>query len=306
VCRADVMELLGHDVLREFRLVTFAAQVGEVKVAQFGGHDLRGGFGGGDVREMAVAAEDALLEAPRAARAILQHLHVVIGFEHEDVCGADAVEHELGCVAEVGGKADVADVGAEQVADRILCVVRDRKGFDQYIADFKACAGSKKLPVYFRLQMFRPVEAFKCGIFFAGPFGLEGPDGGVLRVAVAKNGDLIFVRQTEQSGDVVAVFVCDQDGGEVFRHAADACKALADLQRRKSGVHEDAGPDGLDVGAIAAGAAAEDGEFDGHKGKLKRKAESGKRKKRGQIFSARNLTVGAVFVMALNSGGKSV
>ena len=30
--RADVMELLGHNVLREFGLVAFAAQVGEVKI----------------------------------------------------------------------------------------------------------------------------------------------------------------------------------------------------------------------------------------------------------------------------------
>ena len=62
--RADVMELLGHDVLREFRLVAFAAQVCQVKVAQPGGHDMRGGLGGGEVGEMAVASEDALLEAP--------------------------------------------------------------------------------------------------------------------------------------------------------------------------------------------------------------------------------------------------
>ena len=56
VRRADVMELLGHDVLCEFGLVAFTAQVGEVKVAQSGGHDLRGGLGGGHVREMAVAS----------------------------------------------------------------------------------------------------------------------------------------------------------------------------------------------------------------------------------------------------------
>ena len=62
--RADVMELLGHDVLREFGLVAFAAQVGEVKIFQFRRHDLRGGFGGGHVGEMAVPAEDALLERP--------------------------------------------------------------------------------------------------------------------------------------------------------------------------------------------------------------------------------------------------
>ncbi len=37
-------------------------RVGKVKVAQFGGHDLRGGFRSGHVREMAVTAKDPLLE----------------------------------------------------------------------------------------------------------------------------------------------------------------------------------------------------------------------------------------------------
>ena len=145
--RADVMELLGHDVLREFGFVAFAAQVGKVKVAQSGGHDLRGGFGGGDVREMAVAAEDALLERPRAARAILQHLHVVVGFEDEDVRGADAVKHEPGGVAEVGGEADVAARGAQQKSDRILGVVRDGKGFDEDVGDLEARAGGEEVAV---------------------------------------------------------------------------------------------------------------------------------------------------------------
>src|ERR1039458_4924617 len=89
---ADFLEAVGHDAVGEFGLVALAAQVREVKLAQLGGHDLRGGFGGGFVGQMAVAAENALLEAPRAARTILQHLHVMIGFEHEDVRGADAVE----------------------------------------------------------------------------------------------------------------------------------------------------------------------------------------------------------------------
>ena len=58
------MEAFGHDAVGEFGLVAFAAQVGEVKMFQLRGDDLRGGFGGGLVREMAVAAQDALLETP--------------------------------------------------------------------------------------------------------------------------------------------------------------------------------------------------------------------------------------------------
>ena len=94
--------------MREFGAVAFTAQVGEVKMAQFGGHDLRGGLGGGFVGKMAVTAENALLEAPRTAWAILQHLHVVIGFEYEYVRRTNAFEHELGNVAEVGDEGDVA------------------------------------------------------------------------------------------------------------------------------------------------------------------------------------------------------
>jgi hypothetical protein len=186
VRRADVMELLGHDVLREFGLVAFAAQVGEVKVAQAGGHDLRGGFGGGYVREMAVASQDALLERPRAARTILQHLHVVVGFEDEDVRGADAVEHEPGGVAKVGGEADVAARGAQQKSDGVLRVVRDGKGFDEHVGDLKARARGEQSPFEFGDKIgggfFDAVEE---RVAFAVPFFLERPRGGFLRVAIA-------------------------------------------------------------------------------------------------------------------------
>src|ERR1039458_8082423 len=67
---ADFLEAVGHDAVGQLGLVALAAQVREVKLAQFGGHDLRGGFGGGFVVQMAVAAEDALLDALRAARTI--------------------------------------------------------------------------------------------------------------------------------------------------------------------------------------------------------------------------------------------
>ena len=186
--RADVMELFGHDVLREFRLVAFAAQVGEVKVAQSGGHDLRSGFGGGHVREMAVAPEDALLKRPRAARTILQHLHVVIGFEDEDVRGADAVEHEFGRMAEVGDEADVAARRPQKKSDGVLRIVRDGKCLDENVGDFKARTGVEEVAVEFGLQL-----KFKR----------------VLRVAVTVNRDVQLRGDSNEAGNVVAVFVRD-------------------------------------------------------------------------------------------------
>ena len=61
---ADVMELFGHDIVRKFGPVAFAAQMREVEMLQVGGHDLRGGLGGGGVGKMAVASEDALFQRP--------------------------------------------------------------------------------------------------------------------------------------------------------------------------------------------------------------------------------------------------
>jgi hypothetical protein len=71
------------------------------------------------------------------------------------------------------------------------------------------------------------------------------------------------------------MFVGDQNGREIFRRASNAREALADLARGKSGVHEDARLGGLDVGAIAGRAAAEDGEFDRHGWKLMSRRQAG-------------------------------
>ena len=62
---------------------------------------------------MAVVAKNSLLEAPRTARAILKHLHVVIGFENEDVRGARAFNDQFCRMAEIGDERDVAGGGVE-------------------------------------------------------------------------------------------------------------------------------------------------------------------------------------------------
>ena len=255
---ADLMEALVHDVMRQFGLVTFAAEMGEVKVAQAGGHDLRGGFGGGFVGKMAVTAKNALLETPRAPWTILQHLHVVIGFEHEDVRRTDAFEHQFRHVTEVGDEGDVTGRCAQQITDGILGVVRDGKGIHLQVADLKTRAGVEEVAVKFGFQL--KLKRF-------------------LRGTVAINRNVQFGGDSDQSLDVVGMFVRDQDAGEIFRHAADVLKALADLARAEPGIHEDAGFSGFDVGAIAAGTAAENGEFDSHAWTLVA------RKQRGKLFS---------------------
>ena len=192
---------------------------------------------------------------------------------------SDAVEHELGGVAEVGGKTDGAARGAQKKSDRILRVVRNGKRLDADVANLKTLAGLEQLPVDFG---FECVGGFESKVGFLAPFVFESPDRRVLGVAVAKNRDVKFVGEAEQTGDVVGVLVRYQNGREIFRGAADGSEALADLARGKSGVHEDTGFGRLDVGAVAGRAAAEDGEFDGHKMTL----PAGKRP--GKFFPAEN------------------
>ena len=132
--------------------------------------------------------------------------------------------------------------------------------------------------------MFRSIHALKGRFFLRVPFGFERPDGSILRAAIAKNRNMKFICEAENARDVIGMFVRDENGRKRFRRLADRGEALADLQWREARVHEDAGFAGLHIGTIASGTAAEDGELDGHKRKLKRKRETGKLKTLGKMF----------------------
>ena len=147
---------------------------------------------------------------------------------------------------------------AQQITNRVLGVVRNSKRVHEQVADFKARAGVEEMAVEFGLQL-----KFKR----------------LLRGAVAINRDVQLGGNAGQSLNVVAVFMRDQDGGEVFRHPTDGGEALANLARAEPGVHEHAGFIGFDIGTVAAGTAAEDGEFNSHKWTLV------SRKQRGKLFS---------------------
>ena len=218
--------------------------MGEIEMAQIGGHDLRSGFGGSFVGEMAVTAEDPLLEAPGTARAFPQHLYVMVGLQHQHVCGARPFDDQFGHVAEVGDEPDVASGGVNQKPDRILRVVRDGKCVHEQVGDFEARAGFKQVAVEFGLEL-------KFKRFLGG--------------MVAVNRDVQLLRDAGQAINVVAVLVGDENGGEIFRRAPEAGEALADLARAEPGVHEHASLGSLNVGAIAPGTTAENGEFDGHR-----------------------------------------
>jgi len=252
---ADMVQLLGHDVMREFRPVTFAAQMGEVKVAKVCGHNLRSGFGGGLVGKMAVPAQNTLFQAPGTARTFPQHLHVMIRFQDQHICGAGSLDHQFGRVPKVGGEADVAGRGTNQKSDRVLRIVRDGKRVYNQIPNLEAGAGFKQITNEFGLQL-----KFKR----------------FLRGAVAVNRDVQLLRDAGEAVNMVAVLMGDEDGGQVLRRAPDAGEALADLAWAEPGVHEHAGFSGLQIGAVAAGTTAENREFNSHSWTLIARKRGGK------------------------------
>ena len=141
VLAAELGEFLGDFFTGQSGLIAVAAEVGAINVAQAVMKNALHEIGGTLVGEVAVLAEDSLLEAGRAAGVVAQQFQVVIGFEQEHLGMADAVGGEAGAVAEVGEPANLRGGGVQHEADGVDGVVRHGKGLDAEVADFKLVAG---------------------------------------------------------------------------------------------------------------------------------------------------------------------
>ena len=239
---ANLFHSLMNDAMRQFRTVALAAEVSQVEMAKVGRHDFLGGVGGVLVGQMTMPPGDALLEAPGTA-GVLQHLEIMIGFQHEHVGLANALEHEFGGMAEVGHKPNIARRGAEQETDRIRGIVRNAESIDDDVTEFKAAAGAEDAAIEPRLKLE-----------FDGLFGEP--------IAIDRNVEL--GTQADQTVDVIRVFVGDQDAGQTLRNLADRSEALARLPDAETSIDQQPGFSAFQVGAIAAGTAAQNGELYSH------------------------------------------
>jgi len=80
----------------------------------------------------------------------------------------------------------------------------DGERVHKHVVDFETRAGFKQVAVEPGLQL--EFKGFFCG-------------------AVAVNRNVELLGDSSQAVNMVAVFVCDEDGGKVFRRATDARKA---------------------------------------------------------------------------------
>ncbi len=97
-------------------------------------------FADGVIREMARAAENALLDDPRI-RPDFEHVQIVIGFEQQTIGVTQMDFDEFGHVAEIGDERHLRAVGAKREADWIGSVVGNLKGVDVDIADGEVLPG---------------------------------------------------------------------------------------------------------------------------------------------------------------------
>ncbi len=80
------------------------------------------------------AAHDALLDVPGIG-ADLQHLDIVIGFQHQAIGIAQVLLHQFRHVAEIGDQRELHAARAEGESERVDGVVRNAEGRDFDIAD---------------------------------------------------------------------------------------------------------------------------------------------------------------------------
>ena len=129
-------QLGGDGAQRGIGGVAVGAEVREKNVLE----GFRGTFGnqpcGAEVGEMALAAADALLERP-GARSLLQQVLVMVGFDDNGVAPPQFLPYQRGGHPEVGDNADPCARSMKPESDRFIGIVRNGKGFNINITDFK-------------------------------------------------------------------------------------------------------------------------------------------------------------------------
>ena len=230
--RPNFLQPLIHHLERKLGAVALAAEMPEKQLLQFARHDLFGCLRGGFVGKVSVTTENSLFQTPRSMRTILQHLHVVIRFQDQNVRAPHPFQHQLSRMTEVGQDSDIAIRCSEQEPDRILRVVRYAEGFDDNVLQFEARAGRKKTAFQARLQLI--LQSILC-------------------LPVTEDWDAQLLPQLEQSLHMVRMLVSDQNGGKIFRCASDRSEALADLAQAEARINENASLRSLDISTISCG-----------------------------------------------------
>jgi len=141
-------------------------------------------------------------------------------------------------MAQVGEKADIAITGSQEKTDWVLCVVRNSESVYRNISDFEGSSSLKESRIQLRLV-----------------FELDGLQGR----PIAIDGYTARLAQHPQALDMIPMLMRHQDARQIFRRAPNGGEAGPDLSETEPRINQDSCFIGLNVGAIPARAAAENG-----------------------------------------------
>src|SRR5678815_2227742 len=96
---------------------------------------------------MPVPRQDPLLHAPRAFRAGLQELLVVVRFDQYRVRGPDPLVDQLRGKPEIGEESQRSAAVVQDETDRFHGIVRNGKALDIDIANAEIAAGDEQSPI---------------------------------------------------------------------------------------------------------------------------------------------------------------
>ena len=235
---ASIERFFGRNT-SEIGIIVFLRKMREDEVARAGVEAFRVAkiFADSMIREMTGAREDPLLDDP-GIRADLEHIQIVVRFEHKTIGVPEMDFHELGHVAEIGNNRHFRAIRAEREADGVGGVVRDLESVNIDIADREMLA---------RLNRFERVDAFaervrkraaKCVHRGLRDVERSFPQAEHLRQTVA----------------MVGVLVGDEDSVDAVDAQFDGREPRERFAFAQAAVHKESGALGLEQGDIARAA----------------------------------------------------
>jgi len=244
VGQADRGQMGAHDVKGELEVVAFATEMGEEDLLEGVAGDVGEQGGGRFVGEVALAAEDALFEGPRAEGVVHQSF-VVVGFEHDELASAQAFAGELRGHAEVGGDAEAGGAAGEDEAHGRVGIVGQGERQDLDVANPEGATIGEEVP-----------------------FKLFGPADGPRGVAVGVEFQTQLLVKLANANGVVGMLVRDADGTNLGGVELGIGHAAQGFARGDARIHEESRCGAFDIDAIAATAAGEhaDAQLGGGRG----------------------------------------
>jgi len=227
------------------RIVVLLGKVREHQVARAAieAFRIREEFADGVVREVAGAAQDALLDVP-GIRPDLEHFEVVIGFENEAIGIAQMMFDESRQIAEVGDNGDFEAARAKREGHGIGGVVRNGKRRDLDVADEKTLARGNHLDAVHALAKRAGKKAPDFEMRRLGQIHRRAPHPQNLRQTVA----------------MIGVLVGNQDAVKAVEFVFAGGEPRQGLAFAESGVNQEARVLGFEQRAVARASRRQNGD----------------------------------------------